>query len=123
MRYKWFKGHKEVYEELLEAEEESKKSRRVYEKEENVDPVSPQGIRKRIFARRRIFSSVAALIILLYGIFTADVPIAYVGLAFLMFEGRVFASLLPPPKDEFASRIMYILSIFLFVGAFVIAFV
>ena len=100
MRYKWFKGHKEIYEELLEAEEEANRPKRAFEKEETVDPASVRGIRKRIFARRRIFSSIAALIILFYGIFTADVPIAYVGAAFLVFEARVFANLLAPPKTN-----------------------
>lgn len=122
MRYKWFKTHEEVYEELLDAEEEEKKQKYRIKAEETIDPASPRGVKKRIAARNELIGTVIALVVFLYGIFTADVPISYIGLAFLLFEGRFLTKFLDEEKGAFAERIMYILSIFLFFGAFVIAF-
>ncbi len=124
MRYKWFKTHDEVYEEMLENEREEKKKKytAAIEEKEYIDPASPRGIKKRIAGRNELFGTIVAIVVLLYGIFTADVPITYIGLAFLMFEARFLTKLLDKSKGEFVSRIMYILSIFLFFGAFVIAF-
>ena len=124
MRYKWFKTHTEVYEELLEDEEEAKKQKytALLNETEAIDPASPAGIKKRIASRNELFGSIIALVVFLYGVFTVDVPITYIGLAFLLFEGRFLTKLLPEEKGAFADRIMYILSIFLFFGAFVIAF-
>lgn len=124
MRYKWFKTHEEVYEELLENEEEARKRKYTEQIEETefVDPASPRGIKKRIAGRNELFGTVLAVIVLFYGIFNQDVPIVYVGLAFLIFEARFFTKFLQEPKASFFNRIMYILSIFLFFGAFIIAF-
>lgn len=120
MRYKWFKTHEEVYEELLEAEEEAKKHK--YEQPESIDPASPEGTKKRIVKRNELFGTLVAIVVLLYGLYQNDVPIIYVGLSFLLFEGRFLTKLLNEPKGEFLDRILYILSIFLFFGAFIIAF-
>ena len=124
MRYKWFKTHTEVYEELLEEEEEEKKRKynALINETETIDPASPQGIRKRIASRNELFGSIIALVVFLYGVFTVDVPIIYIGLAFLLFEGRFLTKLLPKEKGAFVERIMYILSLFLVFGAFIIAF-
>jgi len=124
MRYKWFKTHEEVYEEMLENEEEAKKRKYTVaiKESEYIDPASPRGVKKRIVARNELFGTVIALVVFLYGIFTADVPITYIGLAFLLFEGRFLTKLLDEEKAAFVGRIMYILSIFLFFGAFIIAF-
>lgn len=124
MRYKWFKTHEEVYEEMLEKEEEEKKKKytAAIEETEYIDPVSPRGIKKRIATRNEIFGTVIAIVVLLYGLFNADIPITYIGLSFLIFEARFLTKLLDKEKCDSVSRIMYILSIFLFFGAFIIAF-
>lgn len=122
MRYKWFKSHEEVYEELLEAEEEANKRKFNAEEEEKTDPASPRGVKKRIVARNEIFGSIIAVCVFLYGIYQTDIPIIYIGLAFLLFEGRFVTKFLEEPKGEFLNRILYIMSIFLFFGAFIIAF-
>ena len=86
------------------------------------DPFSPAGVKKRILAREELIGGLLAVVVLVYGMATGDIPILFLALAFLAHGMRSFTKYLGKSAGPFLSNVLKGLSLALFVGAVFLAF-
>ncbi|MBR2215949.1 MAG: hypothetical protein IJ849_09355 [Selenomonadaceae bacterium] len=103
MRYRWFANDEDKTDELGVP-----KTRQPIEVPEN-----PRGG----MSRGETSGVVLSALIFLYAIFTADIPLAFVTVSYLLFELRRFTHLLGEPWGNFMKNLLGGFSVALFVGA------